>query len=519
MQLTHDRRGSGLTSNGTVVHAKVAQWNGTRATETSSESRVSTRTVGVIASMGVVMAFLDNTVVGIAYPNLLKSFPGAGISGLSWVLNAYAIVFAALLIPAGRIADLIGRRRVFVAGIGLFTFASMLCALAPTAEALIAARALQGAGAALLVPASLALVLQANPLGQALLRGGSVERDGGDRRWNRSVGRRGAGPASDWRLVFLVNVPIGLVVWRLSARNLVESRAPGGRGWPDLAGSLLLALVVGALVLAIVQFDKWGALSPGVIAAVAAAAIGAAALVRRLAAPSSAGGRSGAAPAADIRRDERPHAPRLDRLLRRRAREPAVPHARLGLLGARAGLAFTPAPFVAAASAVFAGRYAAGRDARPLLFAGSVLLVIAPLWLALRGGTEPAFLEVYLPTAIVGSIGIGLTFPVVSAAAVADAPGRQFAAATALNSGIREMGAAIGIAVCVALLGTPASGDIGPFERVWVFGAVCFLLLGVTTLLAGRIQAGSPRRRRRRPTSSAAIAPGYRCAGAANRGG
>ena len=491
MQLADDQRGRGLASDGTVVHAHVPQWTGTRAVQSRSVPRVPARTVGLIASMGVFMAFLDNTVVGIAYPSLLKSFPGAGISGLSWVLNAYAIVFAALLVPAGRIADLLGRRRLFVLGIGLFTFASTLCAVAPTAEALIVARALQGAGAALLVPASLALVLHAHP---------GPTRSLAVAAWSATaVIAAGIGPSvggalvqlHDWRLVFLVNVPIGLVVWRLSARNLVESRAPGGRGWPDLAGSLLLALVVGALVLAIVQFDKWGAVSPGVIAAVAAAAIGAAALGRR--------SRRHPVPVVDVA------------LLRSRTFAVTSGLTLLGAIGfyagglanllylmhvwgyspLEAGLAFTPAPLVAAASAVFAGRYAAGRDARPVLFAGALLLVMAPLWLALRGGTEPAFLEVYLPTAIVGSLGIGLTFPVVSAAAVADAPGEQFAAATALNSGIREMGAAIGIAVCVALLGTPASGDIAPFDRVWVFAGVCFVLLGATTLLAGRIQAGS----------------------------
>ena len=491
MQLIHDRCGSSLSSSETVRHPKVVRWNGTRATASRSVRLAPARGVGLIASMGVFMAFLDNTVVGIAYPNLFKSFPGTGISGLSWVLNAYAIVFAALLIPAGRIADLIGRRRLFVVGIGLFTFASTLCAVAPTVATLIAARALQGTGAALLVPASLALVLQANP---------GRERSVAVAAWSATaVVAAGIGPSvggalvqlSGWRLVFLINVPIGLVVGRIGARKLVESRAPGSRGWPDVTGSLLLALAAGAIVLAIVQIDQWGPSSPGMIAALAAAAVGTAALVRRL--------RRHPVPAVDVA------------LLRRRTFAVTSGLTFLGSIGfyavglanllylmhvwgysaLEAGLAFTPAPFVAAASAVIAGRCAAGRDARPLLLAGSLLLVMAPLWLALRGGTEPAFLEVYLPTAIVGSIGIGLAFPVVSAAAVADVPGGQFATATALNSGIREMGAAIGIALCVALLGTPAPGDLAPFDRVWVFGAVCFVLLGVTTLLAGRIQAGS----------------------------
>ena len=116
----------------------------------------------LLASMGVFMAFMDDTVVGIAFPNLVHSFPQASFAQLSWVLNAYNIAFAVGLVPAGRLADLIGRRRLFNAGLVLFTIASALCASAPSVAALIAMRALQGIGAALIVPSSLALVLESS---------------------------------------------------------------------------------------------------------------------------------------------------------------------------------------------------------------------------------------------------------------------------------------------------------------------------------------------------------------------
>ena len=125
-------------------------------------ARADPRLVLAIASVGVFMAFLDDTVVTIAFPNMVRSFPGARLSELSWVLNAYNIVFAALMIPSGRLADLFGRRRVYVAGLGLFTTGSAFAAAAPSLGTLIAARALQGAGAAVLVPASLAIVLEAH---------------------------------------------------------------------------------------------------------------------------------------------------------------------------------------------------------------------------------------------------------------------------------------------------------------------------------------------------------------------
>src|SRR3954447_9882361 len=120
-------------------------------------------TVVLIASLGMFMAFVDHTVVSVAFPNLLRSFPDAGLSTLSWVISAYNIVFAAFLLPAGRVADVLGRRRVFAAGILVFTVASLACAVAPTVTALIVARAVQALGAAIIVPSSLALVLHAFP--------------------------------------------------------------------------------------------------------------------------------------------------------------------------------------------------------------------------------------------------------------------------------------------------------------------------------------------------------------------
>ena len=105
----------------------------------------------LVTGVAVFMAFLDVTIVNVAFPSIREEFPDTSLAGLSWVLNAYNIVFAALLVPAGRLADLVGRRRIFFVGLGLFLLASALCGLAPSAEVLIGARVLQAAGAALLV--------------------------------------------------------------------------------------------------------------------------------------------------------------------------------------------------------------------------------------------------------------------------------------------------------------------------------------------------------------------------------
>ena len=239
------------------------------------------RRVLAIASLGAAVAFVDATIVNIAFPSIAKSFSGTSIGSLSWVLNAYNIVFAAFLVAAGRIADLLGRRRLFVFGLELFTAASVLCAAAPSAGTLVAFRIVQALGAAFLVPASLALVLQAFPPerrahGVALLSA-------------VAAAAAGLGPSlggilvsvANWRLVFLVNLPIGIAAVVLARRQLVESRAPGRRRMPDLFGALLFALAIGSLVLGVVKGSDWGWGSPRVIVAFAAAVVLAAIFVWR----------------------------------------------------------------------------------------------------------------------------------------------------------------------------------------------------------------------------------------------
>ncbi len=213
--------------------------------------RTSPRTVLAIASLGGAVAFIDATIVNIAFPDIARSFPGASISMLSWVLNGYNIVFAAFLMAAAGIADLLGRRRVFVFGLELFTVGSLLCAVAPSADALIAFRVVQALGAALLVPSALALVLTAFPParrshGIALLSAVGAAAAG----FGPSLGGLLV-TAANWRLVFLVNIPIGVAAALLARRQLAESRAPGRRRIPDLPGTVLFAIAIGALVLGV----------------------------------------------------------------------------------------------------------------------------------------------------------------------------------------------------------------------------------------------------------------------------
>lgn len=447
------------------------------------------RTVLAIASLGAAVAFIDATIVNIAFPNIRESFRGTSISSLSWILNAYNIVFAAFLLAAGRIADLVGRRRIFVLGLELFTFASLLCALAPSPAALIAFRVLQAFGAACLVPSSLAIVLNAFPPerrshGVALLSA-------------VGAGAAGIGPslgglliaADDWRLVFIVNIPIGIAAIVLARGRLVESRAPGRRRLPDLLGALTFAIAMGALVLGVVQGQSWGWGSAQIIVSFALALILGAFFVARC---------------------RRHRAPIIDlSLLRSRTFADANAMTVVGAAGfyaytlsnvlfltgvwrysvLQAGLALTPGPLVAMAIAGPTSRLVQRFGHRPILFAGGLIWGGAVLWLVERMGPHRDFLGTWLPGVVWLGVGAGTLFPNLSGAAVASAPGESFATATGLNSVARQLGAAVGVAVAVALIGTPPGlvAAVAAFHHAWTFGAVCLIAAGVGSLGVGRL--------------------------------
>src|SRR5688500_9098122 len=182
-----------------------------------------------IASLATLATFLDTTILYVAFPDIARTFTGNTTSELSWVLNAYTIVFAALLIPAGKVADRLGHRRVFLAGSALFTAASIACGLAPTAEVLIVFRVLQAAGGAALIPSSLALVMHAFAHDQ-LPRAVAI--------WGAAGAVAGAlGPTLGaavveglgWRWAFFINLPIGVYTVTSGRRRLHESSDPDAR--------------------------------------------------------------------------------------------------------------------------------------------------------------------------------------------------------------------------------------------------------------------------------------------------
>jgi EmrB/QacA subfamily drug resistance transporter len=442
-----------------------------------------------VASLGAVLAFVDATIVNVAFPDIRGDFGDASLDGLSWILNAYNIVFAAFLVAAGAIADLLGRRRLFSGGVVLFTLGSLLCALAPSVELLVAARIVQALGAAVIVPASLALVLDAYA---------GAERTHGVALWSASAAlAAGIGPSlggvlvelGGWRLAFLVNLPIGVAAFVLAGRVLVESRAPGRRRVPDLVGAVLLAVATAALTLAIVRGGTWGWANVRTLGVLALAL---------------------ALTAIFAWRCTWHRSPMLDlELLRIRA----ISVANLAMFVAAAGyfayilcnvlfltsvwgysvldagLALTPGPFVAAAIARPAGRLADRIGERWMIVAGAAAWAAGVLYMASAVGTRPDFVGEWLPGMLILGVGAGICLPVVGSATVAPAPAARFATASGLSAVSRQLGAALGVALLVAIVGTPGAGELaGAFDDGWRFAAACFVLTALGAPLIGRIE-------------------------------
>ncbi len=233
----------------------------------------------LVLSAASFMASLDLFIVNVAFDTIGRDL-GASLTDLSWVLNAYAIVYAALLVPLGRLADRYGRKEGFLLGLAVFTLASVACAVSPGLWWLVAARVLQAVGAAALTPTSLALLLRAT---EPARRAHAV------RVWAATGALAAAlGPVvggllvhAAWQWVFLVNVPIGVAAAVATVRWVPDSRDPGVERVPDLLGAAVLAVAVGALALAVVQGPAWGWSDPRDVAAFVVAVLATLLFARR----------------------------------------------------------------------------------------------------------------------------------------------------------------------------------------------------------------------------------------------
>jgi EmrB/QacA subfamily drug resistance transporter len=237
------------------------------------------RWVLAVTVLGSSVAFLEATVVNVALPEIGSDLD-ADVAGLQWIINGYLLTLAALILLGGSLGDRYGRRRIFIVGVVWFTAASVLCAVAPNADVLIAARVIQGIGGALLTPGSLAIIEATfHPEDRARAIGA----------WSAFGGVSGAiGPlvggwlidAVSWRAIFFMNIPLGaLVVWT-AARHIPETRNPMITGRLDLQGSLFASLALAGITFALIQWPVDGLGSPMVLTAIAIGAASAVAFVR-----------------------------------------------------------------------------------------------------------------------------------------------------------------------------------------------------------------------------------------------
>ncbi len=439
------------------------------------------RVVLAVVSTGVLLSSLDLFIVNVALPAMATDF-GAGLTGLSWVLNLYAIVFAALLVPAGRLGDRNGNRATFLIGLAVFVAGSALCAVAWDVGSLVGFRVVQAVGCALLTPSSLALVLAATP---------PERRAGAVRLWVAFGGLGAAlGPVIggllvelDWRWVFLVNVPIGLAALAVGARTLPRPAAERGP-LPDLLGAVALIGAVGSFILAVVQGPEWGWTSTGVLAAFAVAIV-----LGGVFAVSSARHHSPVVDPALL------HAPNFTLAS---ANSLVFQIAFAGMLlsvtlwaqnvwgwsALRTGLAIAPGPLLVPFVAIAAGRIIGRVGAGPVIAAGGLAFGGGLLWWARAAELTPDYPSGLLGGMLLTGLGVGLTLPTAFAAGAGTLAPHRFATGSAVLSMSRQLGLAVGVALLVALLGAPETpaATLDAFHRAWYVTAAVAVLAGLIGL-------------------------------------
>lgn len=456
----------------------------------------SPRTVLVVMCVGYFLVLLDVTIVNVALPRIGSGL-GADVSGLQWVVDGYALALASLMLTAGTLGDLRGHKRIVLIGLIVFGVGSLACGLAPGVAVLVAARVLQGVGAALLLPGTLAIISDAFPDGAAQAKAigvwagiGSLALPAGPLFGGALVDGFG------WRAIFLLNVPIVLLALAWTGAVVRESRAPQARSL-DVPGLLAGSVLLLTTTFAFIQGGRSGAGSVPVLAAavVAVAAFVSLVLVERRR------GDQAMLPLALFRR------PGFD------VANAAAGTMNLCTLGTLfvlmlflqslqhrspldAGLAIVPLFAPLAVLAPFGGRLTSRIGARLPNGAG-LLLAAAGLALLIRVTPSTGY-GAMLPAFLLWGVGLGLLTPAVVAAAIAAVPGERSGLASAINNTARQAGGAIGIAVAGAIAGQPGGAHfLRGFHTVALGSALLYVAAAVLALglLPGHLLARSGRDR------------------------
>jgi len=405
--------------------------------------------------LGSGIAFLEATVVNVALPAIGEDL-GADVAGLQWTLNGYLLTLASLILIGGSLGDRFGRRRVFVIGVVWFTGASLLCALAPTIELLVAARVFQGIGAALLTPGSLAIIESGfQPSDRARAIGA----------WSALGGIAGAiGPllggylvdAVDWRAIFFINLPLGAFIVWAAPRHIPESRDESATGRLDVRGSLLAALALGGITFALIQASERGGVSSGVAIALIVGLI------------------AGAAFFATERHAEQPMLPLSIFRSRQFSAANAVTFAVYAALGGvffllvivlqvvlgysavQAGAAALPVTALLLLLSARAGALAQRIGPKLPLTVGSLLIAAGML---MMGGIEAgdSYVSAVLPAVVVYGLGLALVVAPITATVLAAADERQAGVASGVNNAVARTGQLGAVAALPLIVGLSGS--------------------------------------------------------------
>ncbi len=417
------------------------------------------------------MAGLDLLIVNIAFTAIGRDLH-ASLTDLSWVLNAYAIIYAALLVPLGRLADHYGRKTGFLAGMALFTAAGTACAACSNLWLLVIFRGLQAIGAAELTPTSLALLLAAVA---SVRRPGRCVSGPPPVRWPRQRDRWSAA----WQWIFLVNLPIGIVALIVAARTVPDSRDTSVSRTPDLLGAAFLAGAVGALILVLVKGPEWGWGSTHTLLSLAATVLGLAIFVYRIGHHDS----PGIEPA--LLRIHLFAWSNVTALLFSIAFGACLLSVVLWMQNIwhysapRAGFGVAPGPLMvpifAAVGQRLAHRVPAGRIASLGCGLGAFVVL-------LRVEQTPHYVTALLPGRLIVGAGVGLARPTILSAAVADLPPTRTATGSAVVTMSIQIGMSLGVSLLIAILdaGAASQGALATYRHGW-WAIVAAALLGAVT--------------------------------------
>ena len=432
-----------------------------------------------LTSAGHAMAILQSSVLNVAFPSIERSFSDTPRSTLAWIVTGFAIGSAALLLLAGRLADIYGRKRIFTMGVWIFTLASLACGFSPSPGWLIFGRLVQSVGAAFLIPTSLSLVLPQFPVSRRSIAIGV---------WAAVAAIAGAaGPPvgaaiieiASWRWIFFINAPIGLAILLLGRDALIENKGERSDKKIDLIGIPLGTLAVALVTMSLLQGSTWGWADWRVLSGLVLAAP----LVKLV-----------------VERSKRHPEPLLNLSLFAHRRfsvasaglllfnlgvsalwfaAPVYMQTVWGWSPLRSGLAIIPSPLMILLLARMAGGYADGGNLRRGILAGITTCALTTFAMGFLLTAEPNYWVGYFAWSVLYGAGLAFSWSMLSSAALVGIAAPLYGVANGTSLTARSIGAAFGIALVIALAGGIDDASNEAFQRVWFAIGGVFLVAAI----------------------------------------